>query len=328
MPLPRGAEQHEELALLDLDRDVVDDRKRLIPLGHLVECDGHETKPAGPSGRMRERLLCRRFCGQSQAGNKTVTAARFAACVSGSEWSRGPSGIIARLDRGRSIRGVGHGSFQCRAGGRRRCRRIHAGRGRPGPGSPSAGGRAVGRLSQEELLAPRGAQLPDAPVLRRHPRPHRRLDGRRRLRRPPGPADAFRFAGGEEITAANGMRVKLARPLDFIVVADHSDNMGFFPKLFAGDPAFLADPTGKRWYDDDPEGRRGRRQGGDRGHRRVLQGHIPAGAGLAARHARPIDRPGKSTSRLRRTTTSPAGSRPSSASSGPRTPAATTCTAS
>ena len=43
--------------------------------------------------------------------------------------------------------------------------------------------------------------------------------------------------------------MQLTRPLDFLVVADHSDNMGFFPKLFAGDPAFLADPTGRRWYD-------------------------------------------------------------------------------
>ena len=25
--------------------------------------------------------------------------------------------------------------------------------------------------------------------------------------------------------------------------------MGFFPKLFAGDPAYLADPTGRRWYE-------------------------------------------------------------------------------
>ena len=69
-----------------------------------------------------------------------------------------------------------------------------------------------------------------------------------------GPADAFRFASGEEVTASNGMRVKLSRPLDFIVVADHSDNMGFFPKLFAGDPAYLADPTGKKWYDDIQKG--------------------------------------------------------------------------
>jgi len=64
-----------------------------------------------------------------------------------------------------------------------------------------------------------------------------------------GPEEAYRFAAGEEVTAANGMRVKLARPLDFLVVADHSDNFGFFPNLFAGDPAFLADPTGRRWYE-------------------------------------------------------------------------------
>ncbi len=38
------------------------------------------------------------------------------------------------------------------------------------------------------------------------------------------------------------------RPLDFLVVADHSDNMGFFPLLHSGDPKMLADPTGKRWY--------------------------------------------------------------------------------
>ena len=69
-----------------------------------------------------------------------------------------------------------------------------------------------------------------------------------------GPADAFRFASGEEVTASNGMRIKLSRPLDFIVVADHSDNMGFFPKLFAGDPSYLADPTGKKWYDDIQKG--------------------------------------------------------------------------
>jgi hypothetical protein len=64
------------------------------------------------------------------------------------------------------------------------------------------------------------------------------------------PADAFRFARGAEVTSSTSrMQVKLSRPLDWLVVADHSDNMGFFPKLFAGDPAFLADETGKRWYD-------------------------------------------------------------------------------
>ena len=63
------------------------------------------------------------------------------------------------------------------------------------------------------------------------------------------PEDAYRFARGEELTSSTGLQVKLARPLDFLVVADHSDNMGFFPRLFAGDPAMLADPTGRRWYD-------------------------------------------------------------------------------
>ena len=63
------------------------------------------------------------------------------------------------------------------------------------------------------------------------------------------PDDAYRFATGEELTSSTGLRVKLSRPLDFLVVADHSDNMGFFPRLYAGEPAMLADPTGKRWYD-------------------------------------------------------------------------------
>jgi hypothetical protein len=64
-----------------------------------------------------------------------------------------------------------------------------------------------------------------------------------------GPRDAYRFARGEELVASSGQPVKLARPLDFLVVADHSDNMGFFPDLFAGKPAMLADPTGRKWYD-------------------------------------------------------------------------------
>ena len=38
------------------------------------------------------------------------------------------------------------------------------------------------------------------------------------------PADAHRFARGEELTSSTGLRVKLSRPLDFLVVADHSVN--------------------------------------------------------------------------------------------------------
>jgi len=63
------------------------------------------------------------------------------------------------------------------------------------------------------------------------------------------PSDAYRFARGEQVIASSGQPVQLTRPLDFLVVADHSDNMGFFPALYGGDPAMLADPTGRRWYD-------------------------------------------------------------------------------
>jgi hypothetical protein len=64
-----------------------------------------------------------------------------------------------------------------------------------------------------------------------------------------GPPDAYRFARGEEVESSTGQRVKLARPLDFLVVADHSDGMGFFPDLHAGKPDLLADPLGRQWYE-------------------------------------------------------------------------------
>ena len=64
-----------------------------------------------------------------------------------------------------------------------------------------------------------------------------------------GPRDAYQFARGEEIESSTAGRVRLARPLDFLVVADHSDNMGFFPDLNAGAEHLLADPSGKEWYD-------------------------------------------------------------------------------
>ena len=64
-----------------------------------------------------------------------------------------------------------------------------------------------------------------------------------------GPRDAYRFAKGQEVMASSGQPARLARPLDFLVVADHSDGFGFFPLLLGGDPKILADPQGRRWYD-------------------------------------------------------------------------------
>ncbi len=61
--------------------------------------------------------------------------------------------------------------------------------------------------------------------------------------------DAYRFARGEEVVSSNGTPARLSRPLDWLVIADHSDNMGMFPDLRAGAPHILSDPTGRDWYE-------------------------------------------------------------------------------
>lgn len=59
---------------------------------------------------------------------------------------------------------------------------------------------------------------------------------------------AYRFARGEEVQSTTAGPVRLSRPLDFLVIADHSDNMGFFPDMLSGAPHILSNPTGKDWY--------------------------------------------------------------------------------
>ncbi len=58
---------------------------------------------------------------------------------------------------------------------------------------------------------------------------------------------AYRFARGEEVTSTTGLKTKLSRPLDFLVIADHSDGMGIFPGLMAEDEFIMKTPEGKRW---------------------------------------------------------------------------------
>ena len=63
------------------------------------------------------------------------------------------------------------------------------------------------------------------------------------------PRDAYAFARGNEVVSSSGQRVKLSRPLDWLVVADHSDGMGFFPLIVGGDASIMADDQGRRWHD-------------------------------------------------------------------------------
>jgi hypothetical protein len=63
-----------------------------------------------------------------------------------------------------------------------------------------------------------------------------------------GLEEAYRFTRGEEVVASSGQRVKMGRPLDWVVMADHSDGMGFFEMMMNGDPIILAQEDGRRWY--------------------------------------------------------------------------------
>ena len=55
---------------------------------------------------------------------------------------------------------------------------------------------------------------------------------------------AYQFARGDTITAHNGTRIGLRRPLDFLVVSDHSEYMGLYPMLEQKLPALLETEVG------------------------------------------------------------------------------------
>lgn len=60
-----------------------------------------------------------------------------------------------------------------------------------------------------------------------------------------GPEQAYRLARGEEITSSQGERVKLSRPLDWLVIADHSDALGAMDEVVKGNSALMKDPKVK-----------------------------------------------------------------------------------
>ncbi len=64
-----------------------------------------------------------------------------------------------------------------------------------------------------------------------------------------GHEEAYRFARGEEVISSSGLPVKLGRPLDWLVIADHSDMMGIASDIQNGAPNILADPKGREWYE-------------------------------------------------------------------------------
>lgn len=61
------------------------------------------------------------------------------------------------------------------------------------------------------------------------------------------PEQAFRFARGEEVVSSGGLRAKLSRPLDWLVVSDHSDAMGAMNEIIAGNSTLMRDPKVREW---------------------------------------------------------------------------------
>ncbi len=64
-----------------------------------------------------------------------------------------------------------------------------------------------------------------------------------------GPDEALRYAKGEQITSTTGQAVKMARPYDFLMIADHSDALGVMQGVVDGEPGLMADPQIKRWHE-------------------------------------------------------------------------------
>ncbi len=64
-----------------------------------------------------------------------------------------------------------------------------------------------------------------------------------------GPDEAYRFAKGEAVVSSTGVPARLARPLDFLLVSDHAENLGLAPALAESNPELLATEWGRQLHE-------------------------------------------------------------------------------
>ncbi len=64
-----------------------------------------------------------------------------------------------------------------------------------------------------------------------------------------GPDFAYRVARGETVTSQTGLPFKLVRPLDFVVIADHAENIGIYDYLDRADPILKESENGRKWLE-------------------------------------------------------------------------------
>jgi hypothetical protein len=64
-----------------------------------------------------------------------------------------------------------------------------------------------------------------------------------------GPEEAYRYAKGEVVTSSTGVKTRLLRPYDFLVVADHAENLGLAPLIEEDSSIVTGHKWGKKVYD-------------------------------------------------------------------------------
>jgi hypothetical protein len=69
-----------------------------------------------------------------------------------------------------------------------------------------------------------------------------------------GPDAAYRFAKGETVVSSTGVLARLRQPLDFLVIADHSENLGLPIAIHKDDPRLLASDWGRLIRDEASKG--------------------------------------------------------------------------
>lgn len=62
-----------------------------------------------------------------------------------------------------------------------------------------------------------------------------------------GPEEAYRYAKGEAVRSNQDTLVRMIKPLDFLVVADHAEYAGLWDGLRAADPLLQQSAAGRRW---------------------------------------------------------------------------------
>jgi hypothetical protein len=55
------------------------------------------------------------------------------------------------------------------------------------------------------------------------------------------PEETYRISRGEDVISSTGLPARLPRPLDFVVISDHSEGLGLITQVYEGNPKLMGD---------------------------------------------------------------------------------------